>query len=156
MDGTHAPRRSDALRSPLRWLLAAFMLLAGVAHLVSSDSFMGQLPSWLPLRTPIVLVSGVIEIGFAFGLLLTSGARRRQAGWALAVFFVLVFPGNLYQAIAGTDAFGLDTPVKRWGRLIIQPLLIVLALWSTGPDTLKTGPRPRPRVVRGPYEPGAR
>jgi len=144
------------LRSTLRWLLAAFMLFAGAAHLVSSDSFMGQLPSWLPLRTPIVLVSGVIEIGFGLALVLASGARRRQVGWALAVFFVLVFPGNLYQAIAGTDAFGLDTPARRWGRLIIQPLLIAWALWSTGPDTLKTGPRPRLRVVRRPYEPGAR
>ena len=124
---------SDALRSPLRWLLAAFMLFAGGAHLVSSDSFMGQLPGWLPARTPIVLASGVIEIGFGLALVLTTGARRRRVGLALAVFFVLVFPGNLYQAIAGTDAFGLDTPAKRWGRLVVQPLLIVWALWSTGP-----------------------
>lgn len=132
MRGRDAPRRGDTRRSALRWLLAAFMLFAGAAHLVASDAFMGQVPRWLPVRTPIVWVSGVIEIGFALALVLVSGARRRQVGWALAVFFVLVFPGNLYQAIAGTDAFGLDTAVERWGRLMFQPLLIALALWSTG------------------------
>lgn len=108
------------------------MLVAGIGHLIASDSFLGQVPSWLPLRTPIVLVSGVIEIGFALALVATSGEARRRVGWALAAFFVLVFPGNLYQAIAGTDAFGLDTPAQRWGRLLFQPLLIVWALWCTG------------------------
>jgi uncharacterized membrane protein len=120
------------VRSALRWLLAGFMVFAGVSHLVSADAFLGQVPSWLPFRTPIVWVSGIVEIALGLALALTRGERRRRAGWALALFLVLVFPGNLYQAIAGTDAFGLDTPAKRWGRLVVQPLLIVAALWSSG------------------------
>lgn len=119
------------LRAVLRWVLAAFMLVAGVGHLVATDSFLGQVPTWLPHRTPIVWVSGVVEIGFALALVLLP-TRRRQVGWALAAFFVLIFPGNLYQAIAGTSAFGLDTPAARWARLAFQPVLIVWALWSTG------------------------
>jgi len=119
------------LRAVLRWVLAAFMLVAGVGHLVATDSFLGQVPTWLPQRTPIVWVSGVVEIGFALALVLLP-TRRRQVGWALAAFFLLIFPGNLYQAIAGTSAFGLDTPAARWARLAFQPVLIVWALWSTG------------------------
>ena len=119
------------LRAVLRWVLAAFMLVAGVGHLVATDSFLGQVPTWLPQRTPIVWVSGVVEIGFALALVLLP-TRRRQVGWALAAFFVLIFPGNLYQAIAGTGAFGLETPAARWARLAFQPVLIVWALWATG------------------------
>jgi uncharacterized membrane protein len=119
------------LRAVLRWVLAAFMLVAGVGHLVATDSFLGQVPTWLPQRTPIVWVSGVVEIGFALALVLLP-TRRRQVGWALAAFFVLIFPGNLYQAIAGTGAFGLETPAARWARLALQPVLIVWALWATG------------------------
>lgn len=119
------------LRAVLRWVLAAFMLVAGVGHLVATDSFLGQVPTWLPQRTPIVWVSGVVEIGFALALVLLP-TRRREVGWALAAFFVLIFPGNLYQAIAGTSAFGLDTPAARWARLAFQPVLIVWALWATG------------------------
>jgi uncharacterized membrane protein len=118
------------LRSLLRCGLAAIMLVAGVAHLITTDRFLGQLPTWLPLRTTIVQISGVVEIGFALALVLAR-RRRREVGRALAVFFVAIFPANLYQAIAGTSAFGLDTPAERWGRLLIQPLLVLAALWST-------------------------
>lgn len=76
----------------------------------------------------------MIEIGFALALVVAR-RRRRQVGQALAVLFVVVFPANLYQAIAGTSAFGLDTPALRWGRLLVQPLLIVSALWSTDEPT---------------------
>jgi uncharacterized membrane protein len=78
----------------------------------------------------IVWVTGVMEV--ALGVALVALPRhRRRVGWALAVFFVVVFPGNVHQAVAGTDAFGLDTPAARWGRLLFQPVLVALALWST-------------------------
>ena len=103
------------MRAAFRWVLAGFMVFAGISHLVSADAFLGQVPTWLPFRTPIVWVSGVIEIGLGVALALTRGTWRRRTGWALAFFLLLVFPGNLYQAIAGTDAFGLDTPVRALG-----------------------------------------
>lgn len=123
--------RGAAVRTLARWALAALMLVAGVGHLVATDEFLGQTPSWLPERELIVVLSGFVEIGFALALILLR-ARRRQVGWALAAFFVLVFPGNLYQAIEGTSTFGLDEPVERWARLLFQPVLILWALWSTG------------------------
>lgn len=120
-------------RLPLlaRLLLAAFMVAAGVGHFVATETFLGQVPPWLPARRALIQVSGVAEMALGIGLLLPQPWRRR-AGWALAAFLVAVFPGNIYQAIAGTDAFGLDTPMARWTRLLAQPLLVALALWSTG------------------------
>jgi len=123
--------RGAEVRTLARWALAALMLVAGVGHLVATDEFLGQTPSWLPERTLIVVLSGFVEIGFALALILLP-VRRRQVGWALAAFFVLVFPGNLYQAIEGTSTFGLDEPVERWARLLFQPVLILWALWCTG------------------------
>jgi uncharacterized membrane protein len=116
----------------VRLALAVFMVVAGTGHLVASDAFLGQTPTWLPWRTPIIWASGVIEIGLGSGLALTSGERRRRVGWALAIFYVVIFPGNVYQAVAGTDAFGLDTAAARWARLLFQPVLIFAALWSSG------------------------
>jgi len=129
-------------RRAMRWVLAASMGIAGVGHLVATSSFLGQVPDFLPLRTTIVVVSGVMEIGFALALVLLRGEHLRRAGWALAAFFVLIFPGNLYQALAGTDAFGLETPASRWGRLLAQPIFIVWALWSTSawPTRVQGGP----------------
>ena len=50
---------------------------------------------------------------------------------ATALFFNLIFPGNIRQYVDGIDAFGLDTDRKRAIRLLFQPLLVFWALWST-------------------------
>lgn len=123
-------RLLDRLRPPVRWVLAAGMAVAGVAHLVSTDAFLGQTPDFLPFRREIVWASGLIEIAFAVALVLLPG-RRRTVGRLLAAFYVAIFPGNVYQAVAGTSSFGLDTPAERWTRLLFQPVLVALALWAT-------------------------
>lgn len=77
-----------------RWLLGGFMIFAGLAHLTfARQAFRAQVPPWLPLPPDAVVVaSGLVEIGLGLALLLWGGQR---VGWVLAVFFVLVFPGNL-------------------------------------------------------------
>jgi uncharacterized membrane protein len=130
----------DHVRTLTRWALAVLMLVAGVGHLAATDEFLGQTPTWLPFREALVWISGPIEIALAVALVAWPG-RRREVGWALATFFVLVFPGNVHQALNGTDTFGLDTDAERWVRLVFQPLLIVAALWATGTRlTRRRGP----------------
>ena len=107
------------------------MLVAGIGHLVATDELLGQTPTWLPFREELVWVSGLIEIGFAVALVAWR-SRRREVGWALALYYLAVFPGNVYQAVNGTTTFGLDTDAERWLRLTFQPVLIAVALWSTG------------------------
>jgi uncharacterized membrane protein len=54
-------------------------------------------------------------------------------GWTLALFFFLVFPGNVAQYLDGKDAFGaLNSDTARLIRLFFQPVLIAWALWSSG------------------------
>jgi len=115
-----------------RWAFATALAIAGVGHFVALGSFLPLVPSWLPLARAIVVVTGVMEIAFAAALVLVpAGARRRGVGWALAAFLVVVFAGNVTQAVSRVDTFGLDTDAARWGRLAFQPLLILWALWST-------------------------
>jgi uncharacterized membrane protein len=57
---------------------------------------------------------------------------RKQLGIAVAIFFILIFPGNINQYVNGIDAFGLDTDQKRLIRLFFQPLLVIWALWAGG------------------------
>jgi uncharacterized membrane protein len=108
------------------------MVFAGITHFVATDSFFGQLPQWVPARSAVIRVSGAMEIALGLALALAPRRRRPAVGWALAVLFVLVFPANVYQAIAGTSAFGLDSDAARWGRLPFQPVLIAWALWASG------------------------
>lgn len=113
--------------------LGLFMTFAGVGHLTfARDDFQAQVPDSLPLdKDAVVLASGVAEIGFGLSLLLLP-RRQGQVGRLLAAFFIAVFPGNIAQYLGHRDAFGLDTDQKRFIRLFFQPLLVWLALWSTG------------------------
>jgi uncharacterized membrane protein len=89
-----------------------------------------QVPPWLPLNADFVVVaSGVVEIALGASLVLTRW--RVPVGWALAIFFVLVFPGNISQFVTHANGLGLDSDLVR-GILLFQPLLLVWALWCTG------------------------
>lgn len=116
-----------------RIILGVFLTFAGTGHLTwQRKEFLAQVPPWLPLDPDLVVVlSGVVEILLGLSLLFLS-QYRPQVGWVVAAFFVLVFPGNIAQLVEHRNAFGLDTDLARWIRLPFQPLLIALALWSTG------------------------
>lgn len=119
------------LRTAARLGLGLFLTVAGIGHFVAPETFLAQTPTWVPARSFVVYASGVVEVLLGLGLLLAQRGRR-ELGWIVAAFFVAVFPGNVHQAVAGVDAFGLDTPAARWTRLAFQPLLVLWALWSTG------------------------
>ena len=109
------------------------MILAAIGHFTfQRTDFQAQVPNWIPLSKDfVVLLSGVVEI--SLGLAMIFWKRQRvNAGIALAVFYLLIFPGNIAQYLNGTSAFGLDTDQARLTRLFFQPVLICWALWSTG------------------------
>lgn len=120
------------LQAVFRILLGAFLCFAGIGHLtVARTEFLAQVPAWLPLNADLVVVlSGLVEI--ALGLALIFWVRRRMlVGLAAAVFFILIFPGNISQYVNRIDAFGLNTDQARFTRLLFQPVLVLWALWST-------------------------
>lgn len=124
---SRSARRAASARALARVLLGLFLAGAGLAHFLAPDTFLAQVPTWLPARTFLVYASGVVEVVLGIGLLVAP-RWRRELGIAAAVFFVVVFPGNVHQAVAGIDAFGLDSPAARWTRLVFQPLFVLWAL----------------------------
>ena len=118
------------LRAFGRAAIAAILLVAGFGHFNSVDSFRAQVPPFLPNPELIIYVSGVVELLLATALLLAR-QHRATVGLVAAAFFVVVFPGNISQFVTHTDAFGLNTDVARFVRLLFQPVLIWLSIWST-------------------------
>ncbi|MBM9548762.1 hypothetical protein JWG40_17185 [Leptospira sp. 201903074] len=117
----------------LRILLGAFLAFAGTGHLTwHRTEFLAQVPTWLPINADlVVLLSGVVEISLGLSLLFLR-SKQVQVGWIVALFFVLIFPGNISQYMNGISAFGLDTDRARLIRLFFQPVLVLWALWSCG------------------------
>ena len=127
-------KKTTLTQNVFRILLAAFMVYAGFSHLTFNRvDFQAQVPDWLPLsKDLVVILSGIVEMVLGLGLALWKN-QRAQFGWALALFFILVFPGNIAQYLEGKDAFGvLDSDGARLRRLFFQPVLIIWAIWSAG------------------------
>ena len=124
------------IKNLIRIGLGAFMLLAGIGHLTyARETFQAQVPDWIPLSKDfVVLASGIVEIALGLAMIFLT-KQKRKVGMILAIFYVLVFPGNIAQYIEHRDGFGLDTDTKRFVRLLFQPVLIFLSLYST--DVLK-------------------
>ena len=124
--------------------LGAFLTSAGISHLGSNRTeFLAQVPTWLPLNADFVVVaSGIVEITLGISLITTTfifTQYRKKVGIVVAIFFILIFPGNINQYVNNIDAFGLDTDQKRLIRLFFQPLLVIWALWASGVEIRKKG-----------------
>lgn len=120
------------LRNMGQVILGIALTYAGTTHLTSSrQEFQAQVPTWLPLDADfVVIASGIVEIILGLALLILW-RYRSQVGLIVAIFFILIFPGNINQYVNGIDAFGLDTDQARLTRLFFQPVLVAGALWST-------------------------
>jgi len=125
--------KTNLLQTILRIVLGVFLIFTGTGHLTWLRSeFVAQVPGWVPVSTDLVVVlSGVAELMLGASLIVLK-KYRVLVGWAVAIFFVLIFPGNITQYVNGTDAFGLNSYMSRGIRLLFQPLLVLWALWSTG------------------------
>jgi uncharacterized membrane protein len=127
----HEQRTFMGLQLIGRLVLAVILLFAGVGHFSNTAEFTAQVPPWMPAAEAVIYISGVVEIALAIALIALP-RQRALVGWLTAGFFIIIFPGNISQFVTQTDAFGLDSDASRFIRLLFQPVLVVLALWSTG------------------------
>ncbi|WP_311245174.1 hypothetical protein [Microbacterium sp. WCS2018Hpa-23] len=126
-----------------RWILALALGAIGIVHFVGTRGFRVVVPDWATKATrldkdAIVIASGAAEVALAVGLVALPKERRR-IGIATAAFFVAVLPGNVHQWRTHRSTPGLDTEARRFGRLFLQPLLVLWALWATAPDRAPDG-----------------
>jgi uncharacterized membrane protein len=120
------------LKTPLRWLLSAMMIFAGIMHFVSTDSFANIVPPMFGDRRLLVQVSGFAEIGLGLGLALP--ALRRLSAWGLIALYIAVYPANIYMAVKDIPVDGQHFQLLEWLRLPLQFVLIGWAWWYTRLD----------------------
>lgn len=125
--------KTTTAQNLLRIALGVFMIAAAIGHFTFQRAeFQAQVPNWIPIsKDLVVLLSGIVEISLGLGMIFWT-TQKIRIGVMLAIFYILIFPGNIAQYLNGTDAFGLNTDQARFIRLFFQPILIIAALWSTG------------------------
>ena len=122
-------------RAIMRWILAAFFIAGGVAHLAVPAEFLKITPDWVSFAPRVIFVTGLCEI--AGVLALVTKPLRTSAGIALAVYAVSVWPANFKHAFGGIDIPHLSS--SWWyhaPRLALQP---VIAWWALFAQASLTG-----------------
>lgn len=136
-----------------RGALAALLIGAGVSHLTwGRRGYRIVVPEWATrmLRLDadaIVIGSGVVEVMLGAALVVLPRERRR-IGAVVAAFFIAVFPGNVHQWRTRRPAPLMRTDRARFIRLLLQPLLVAWALWSTPSPSFASRPSPRTQKDR--------
>ena len=124
---------TNTIQNIARIALGLMMVFAAVGHFTFlRQEFQAQVPDWIPIsKDAVVIISGIFELALGLGMIFWS-QQKVGVGLSLAIFYILIFPGNIAQYVNRTDAFGLDTDQARLIRLFFQPVLVLWALWSTG------------------------
>ncbi|HEX7742456.1 MAG TPA: DoxX family protein [Sphingobium sp.] len=130
MEQKEPQRRDSPVRTAARWLLSAFYLTAGIAHLARPGGFVAITPAWAPWPAELVALTGIAEIAGAIGLHIPP--LRRAAGIGLALYALCVWPANINHAVNDIPLGGLHLSWWYHGpRLLLQPFIIWWALWAS-------------------------
>jgi uncharacterized membrane protein len=124
-------------KRPLRYVMGALYVLAGVLHFVAPRVYEQVVPPRFPRSRALVYLSGVAEVVLGVGVLFER--TRRVSAWGVIALLVAVFPANVY--VATSDDLDLDGVPARfrdpsdaalWARLPLQAVLVAWAWWYTG------------------------
>ena len=118
------------LSEPLRGKMGVSLVFAftAIGHFVKTSEMTQMLPPWMPMRVPLVYVTGVFEFFAAVAILFPSLARC--AGIALCIFLFLILPSNVYAAFQRIDFGGHGAgPIYLLVRVPLQLFLIGWIYW---------------------------
>lgn len=121
------------MKAAVRWLLALGYVAAGVLHFVYPDALIAITPNWVPDPALVIAATGIAESAGAMALVQPwSPGLRRAGGIGLALYALCVFPANINHMLID---MARPQPQLGWAyhipRLLLQPLLIWLALWTS-------------------------
>lgn len=113
-----------------RYVLAVFMIVAGVLHFVNEDFYLRIMPPYLPAYRLLVFLSGVAEV--LVGVMLLIPRLSQVGAWSAILLLIAVFPANIY-VYQNPEVL----PAPSWLHLLRLPLqgvFIAWAWWHTRPD----------------------
>lgn len=117
------------IKTSSKYVLAAFMIGAGVMHFVNPEFFLRIMPPYLPLHSELVMISGVCEI--MLGVLLMVPQTSRLAAYGIIALLIAVFPANIH--LYRNQSLMPAPPLVHLLRLPLQVVFILWALWHTRP-----------------------
>jgi uncharacterized membrane protein len=110
-----------------RGFVFRWFFIGGIAHFAATQAEMSIVPPSIPQPHAVVMITGVLELAGALGLLFKQ--VRRASGLGLFILTMAVTPANIYM-LQHHELFG----VPYWMlvvRLPMQVALLAVIFWST-------------------------
>ncbi|WP_298733888.1 hypothetical protein [uncultured Chitinophaga sp.] len=106
--------------------MCLMLFLTATGHVLFTKGMAMMVPPFIPFKTAIVYITGVMEV--LMGLALLVPALRRHTGYAVIVFFILLLPANIYGAVVQLNmqqgSYDGPGPEYLWFRVPLQVLFI--------------------------------
>lgn len=112
----------------LRVIAALPLLLSGPLHFIRTGLMATIIPPFFPYRPQLVLLTGVLELAGAIGLLWPRFARLASA--CLAVLMIAIFPANVYGANQTVGGLHLPSVPVRLAMQVLYIVLLLVAGWG--------------------------
>jgi uncharacterized membrane protein len=111
--------------------MSAMLLLTAIGHFKFKKGMALMIPAFIPAKEAIVLLTGLLEIAAAIGLLIP--ATQWLTGICLIIFFILLLPANIY---ASSKKLNFETGEYNgagmrylWFRIPLQVFFIIWVYW---------------------------
>jgi uncharacterized membrane protein len=112
----------------LRVVAALPLLASGPLHFMRTALLATIVPPFFPYRPELVLLTGVLELAGAVGLLLP--AFTRAASVCLALLMIAIFPANVYAANQSVGGLHMPSVPVRLALQVVYILLLLIAGWG--------------------------
>lgn len=116
-----------------RIAMSAMLMFTAVAHFIFTDGMAQMIPEFFPFKRELVYLTGILEILFAVGLLISR--TKTITGWILILFFLAILPANIKASMENInyqtgelDGTGIE---YLWFRIPLQILFIVWVYFTT-------------------------
>lgn len=112
-----------------RMAMSLMLVFTAIGHFAFTKGMTMMIPSFIPFKSNVVYLTGILEIVIAIGLLIPN--FRIISAWILIIFLILMLPANIHAAMhqidyqKGTfDGHGLN---YLWFRI---PLQLIFIIWT--------------------------
>lgn len=115
-----------------RTAMSAMLIFTAFGHFAFTRGMSMMLPQFVPFKTQIIYLTGLLEILFAVGLFLPT--FHMVTAVSLIIFLILILPANIYAAIKNLEyqkgTYDGNGPKYLWFRIPLQLLFIVWVYFS--------------------------
>lgn len=104
-------------------ILSLFLIYAGVQHFIKPTFYEPFVPNFLPAKTIIVYLSGVVEI--ALGVLMFIPQYTKKAATGVIILMLIFLPIHIWDVFSDAPAIG-----SHKAALIRVPVQFLFIAWA--------------------------